>query len=566
MRLTAASILFLASFVLPASFSSAAEPEPADTTFEGLQLQFDVHGEAAAEGELEAQYDEACTLGYAPACLHRTWADGPSLASAAKAFSGACDAGEPAACTVVAWSIADGAMSSSAPQKDWLQAARMYRSACDDRFQPACYGYADLVFDGRGTTPAPSFSVTRWQQSCSAGHAASCARLALLYESGAEGVSQSTYHADRYGEKSCKLGQLSGCAALGRLRGVDKEAHAMDEWYGRLCDAGHRESCWTLAEFYVGENPEPLEGRRTDLLKMGCDQQHGASCAALADTLVSSDPSAAFALYSSGCTLGDPHGCAAVTDLVVQGAVSTTVSEATHAFETTCMHTDNLGACTELAISLLEASDARRDPVRAKQLLERVCTNPASDGKACGWLGRAFEEGWGTDRDRTTAARYFKWSCDEGVPASCLSRGTLLATGVGVRRDDAAALEMFEAACTGMASTGCYEAARLLDNGTHLPRDLRRSASMYERACAGDIGDACTGAGRLIEETSEDFGSARAWYEDGMDKGSLDAKRQLARLLWNKLGGERDRARAKVLCQEACQAGDNVACRGPSFL
>ena len=41
-----------------------------------------------------------------------------------------------------------------------------------------------------------------------------------------------------------------------------ENAAKLDAFYGKLCDAGHRESCWRLARvYYDGIYPEPVEGR-----------------------------------------------------------------------------------------------------------------------------------------------------------------------------------------------------------------------------------------------------------------------------------------------------------------
>ena len=102
-----------------------------------------------------------------------------------------------------------------------------------------------------------------------------------------------------------------------------------------------------------------------------------------------------------------------------------------------------------------------------------------------------------------------------------------------------------------------------------LSTDLAKAADLYGKACDMGDGAGCYGLGRVREvgtDGSPDMAGARSAYEDALTKGADQAKSSLARLLWNGYGGKKDRGRARRLASEACRAGDNPACQGPSAL
>ncbi|MFT4622320.1 MAG: TPR repeat protein [Myxococcota bacterium] len=222
-------------------------------------------------------------------------------------------------------------------------------------------------------------------------------------------------------------------------------------------------------------------------------------------------------------------------------------------------------ACGAWAAAMLSPDGGCYEPNKARRTLLLACPDAASPAAGCLMLGQAFEDGVGGDRDRTSAAGYYAWACEGGSAQGCWSRGTLLERGVGVRRNDELALASHSAGCELGDSRSCLRAASILDEGAMVPRDAAVALPLYETACDGGHGEACVGAGKLYEERG-DPASARRWYDVGIAANSVDARRLAARLLWNGLGGAADKRRARTLCEQACQAGDAVACRGPQYL
>jgi hypothetical protein len=218
-------------------------------------------------------------------------------------------------------------------------------------------------------------------------------------------------------------------------------------------------------------------------------------------------------------------------------------------------------ACYRLAREQAADRLVRRSVPR--RTLQRGCTDEASHPEACFLLAVYQEGGVGGDRDRTDAVRSFGRACVGGHAESCNRRATLLHAGVGVRRDDRKALRDFESACALGIPDACVSGGALLVRGTFVKKDPERASELFTIACDDGEQAGCASVGALHED--DDPARSRADYERGVALGSTESMRRLARLLWYGLGGSKDKGEAKVLCRDACVAGDAKACRGPAM-
>lgn len=552
--------------------------EGRDLALAALRAEFERDGISASEADLARQYKEACDHGYNPACRHETWlTDGrPDPAKVLTVFEQSCESGDPVACLVTGWMLDQkAAKQTNTDERDrlWRKAARQLKSDCDAGFTPACHDFAGYLYWNKGIVSDPRPAIARWKAACDKGEAASCTQLGRLSQAGGPGVVANAAAAKTYAQRSCDLGYADGCALLGSLEDRSWDVAKFDDFYGRLCEQGHRNSCWSLARtYYDGLRQEPTEGRAHELFLRACDLKHARACFESGRWTVDHGGSAddAARLFGTACKLGDAAACSAQVDLILAGKVSIPFKTTRDAFDVACEQRQSIPACTELAYALLSGTDIPRDAERARVLLGRTCVDPSSDPKACARLAGMFEDGLGGDRDRTEASKFYRWSCNAGVADSCMRRGRLLTSDVGVRRDDAEAAAMFTMACEGGVSLGCYEVARILDVGTYVTRDPATAAKFYDRGCAAGLPAACTDLGVLQERGiagAPDPTAARASYEAAVAAGATtDARRLLARLLYNGMGGRAERGRARQLCREACQAGDSTACAGPAGL
>jgi TPR repeat protein len=569
-----ALLLLAALFLLPslAAFAQSAG-EARDMARAALRLEFRRDGLTATDADLDERFAQACERGYAPACRRSSWlvAGRPDPRKVLQVLEPSCEAGDPVACLTVGWCLdLVAAKEHTSEERDRLykRAAKLYKDLCDGGDQAACHEYASsLYFNGLSPDPRPGLA--RWRTACDAGQMSSCATLAKLNRDGGDGVPVNRKLAHDYAERACDAGYAEGCRILGDMEDASWDAVKLDSFYGELCDAGHRESCWRLARiYYDGIHPEPTPGRLMGLFVRACDLGHARSC--FEAGRMNTDESQAATLYGRACALGDPAGCSAQVDSILAQRSPGSVKTATHAFEVACEVRQSASACTALAYALLAGTDIPRDAERGRALLTLTCTDDVPDPEACFTLGRVVEEGVGGERDRTEASKYYRWACTAGHVESCVRRGDLLTSDVGVRRDDHEALNMYQRACDGGHADACTKAGVILDEATYVTEDRVAALALYEQACAGGSPTGCTRLGLLREKgqagVGPDMSGARDAYERAITLGSLDAKRALARLLWQGYGGPRKHGRAKQLCREACQSGDPVACRGPAFL
>lgn len=549
-----------------------------DLALSALRLEFERDGVTASGEDLSEAFKKACERGYNPSCRRDTWlTDGrPDPVKVLPIFETSCESGDPVACLVMGWMLDLKAQKQTSPEERdrlWRKAARELKADCDGGFTPACHDFAGYLYFNRGITSDPRPALARWKTACDQGEAASCDQLARLSAAGGPGVTQNQDQARTLARRACDLGYAAGCSFLGSMDDRSWDAARVDEFYGKLCEGGHRDSCWSLARtYYDGLRQEPVEGRARDLFLRACDLRHPRACFESGRWILDHGGAVedAARLYGTACNLGDAAACSAQVDLILAGKVAIPFKETHEAFDVACEQRQSIPACTSLAYALLAGTDVPRDAERARVLLQRSCTDPGSDPQACARLGNMFVEGLGGDRDRTEAVKYLRWSCNAGVAESCFQRGELLSSDEGVRRDDAEAVAMFTIACDRQLAQGCYLAGKILDAGTFVKQDLAAASTFFQRACDAGIPASCTALGTVQERGvggTPDYAAARAAYQSAIDKGApIPAKRLMARLLWNGLGGRSERGRAKQYCKESCQAGDAKSCGGPASL
>ncbi len=557
---------------------AAAEPltDVQAQALHALEREFDIHRVSATDAESAQAFSEACDAGYNLACQRAAWVvyGEPDLANAADLFESSCEQGDAVACMVVGWHLDRSAPQSADRDRNWLRAARLFKAQCDEGFLPACYDWGWFLYQNKGFKADPRAGVRRWKSACEQGEMASCATLGVLSLQGGTGIARSTSAAEDYLQQACDGGFTDACYHLAILHWDERDPTARDEALGPLCEAGHRDSCWKMAQAYLsGEMKAPSDERLDWYLERGCEVGSANACFEAGRREMSKPEGVDFQLaaerFDRACDLGEMSGCTSLVDLITAEKVEGSVKTAPQAFETACLKRNSPEACTELAMELIRGVDLPRDPARARALLHRACHEATSLPQACKALGESYAEGIGGHRDRTTAAKYYRWACDAGELDACEARGDLLVTGRGITRDDQDALAMYTKACDGGRPSACHKAAVILDEATYVKRDIARAAELYKRACDGGFGAGCHGYGRMLEEGAggePDLVGARAAYERGIEYGSVDAMREQARLLWNGLGGKKQRKRARQLAAQACREGDAVACRGAEAL
>ncbi len=546
--------------------TAEAAPSTRDLAIAAVDLEFHRSGRSALPDDLAARFQILCDAGWSPACTRATWVISgvPDLDTASAIMEPACASGDPVACTVIGWALSEADV---ATDEDLKLAARHFKASCDAKVAPACLAWSQALFHGRGVEASVPSAVTRLQEGCRNGWAASCGAVGALQEAGAPGIPLSLPNATRTFQQACDKGHLPSCMDWARITGTAWTTDVAWEYYGGLCDLGSADACTTLANGVQGGQWQAGAADPLSILQRGCSLQTGKACAAaarMASVRAERDDTAVASWVSRGCALGDLTSCAMEVDATL--AAGRPIDEI--AFERSCRLGQHVEACAALGLALLGDSEGRRDARLARSMLTDACPEGEPSGVGCDALATIYRDGVGVQRDRTLAVRYYDRACNEGVATACWNRGTLLLEGVGVKRDDVAALGDLEAACQGGLARGCMDAAALLERGTaDIAKDVGRASRLYTAACQGGDAMGCLGAGRILETTAQpDFAAARTAYAAAIAAGNVESHRHLARLLWEGLGGKRDKGAAREHTANACQAGDLLSCKGPAAL
>ncbi|MEN0063178.1 MAG: tetratricopeptide repeat protein [Myxococcota bacterium] len=559
---------------------SLAQPagEARELAEKALRLEFQRDSIAVPEAQLSQHFQEACSRGFRDACRRETWIrEGrPAPDQVLRTFEPTCDSGDPVACLAVSWALDQlGFAARTDERRDRLyrRAVRMLGSLCEtQRFAPACHDYANLIFYGKGIQldNSAKAAVLYWDKACDGKEYAACAKLARLMQSGTAGIKPKRKSAYEYAKRGCDAEYWDACYLLAQLNENRWDIQKRDTVFGGLCEEGHTESCYSLARsYYDGQFPEPEEGRAQELFEKACSFEHARSCFEAGRGMSTIDPTKTRSFFQQACDLDDAAGCTAQVELVLERGDASDVSDSLHAFEVACEQRPGSQACAWLAYYLLNPDSPNRDATRGRTLLSEVCTDETSLAKACFELGKCFEDKIGGPRDRTDATQYYRWACQSGTTEACFRAGMLLQAGVGIPQDDAEALIMYGRSCDGGISEGCTKAGEVLTFTVQIRRDSALAAKWYGQGCDQDNDESCLGQGETLErgiEGKPDMAGARAAYEKAITLGSSDAKTRLAYLLWNGFGGKKKKGRAKDLCRQACQEGNNDGCGRPESL
>lgn len=302
-------------------------------------------------------------------------------------------------------------------------------------------------------------------QQCGRGNAASCFKLAVLYETGT-GVSRDHGRAAQFYRKACDRGNATGCFNLGVSYddgdGVAKDPARAAQLYGQACDAGSAAGCTNLGVMYgKGEGIPRDTTRALGLLQRACDGGAAPGCNNLGVMFLTGDGVAedlerAVQLYQRACEGGSATACR------------------------------NLGAMYD------KGNKVPRDVARAIQLFERACD--AGDAGSCYNLAWKYTLADGVSNNVALEVELYRRACNGGYAAGCGMLGYKYRKGNGVPQSTARAIELYRRACDGGDAPGCFTLAEMYyEGGEGVPRDHVRALELYRRACNGGHAEACEG-------------------------------------------------------------------------
>ena len=239
---------------------------------------------------------------------------------------------------------------------------------------------------------------------------------------------------------------------------------------------------------------------------------------------VAKDIEKAKALYDSASALGNPAARNALAELYEQGeGVNRDTKKAVELYRSAAAD-DHSVAMRHLA-ELLFTDDTVTDKNEALAFCRRAVN--AGDVESIIDLGRAYENGWGVDKDVKKAAELYQKALANGCEAAEMRleelkpevqylRGVACMEGKTCQRDFFKARAWFEKAVEQGHMEAAGRLAEMLQYGLGGSVDVKRAISLYEQADAAGNASAAVDLGFMYyqgRKVNEDPAKARSYYE-----------------------------------------------------
>lgn len=157
-----------------------------------------------------------------------------------------------------------------------------------------------------------------------------------------------------------------------------------------------------------------------------------------------------------------------------------------------------------------------------------------------------------------------KQACDRDDGQSCYRLATLYERGLGVSKDEKLAAELYDRACAEMVGAACHNLAIGYFSGTDSqPKDIEQALAYYRLGCiAGQVGS-CFNLARILEQgigVEKDPAKAASYYEQACSLEAAAACYNRAVFAYDGIGGERNPGAAARYFERACDLGEIQAC------
>ncbi|HKD17455.1 MAG TPA: PDZ domain-containing protein [Thermoanaerobaculia bacterium] len=346
--------------------------------------------------------------------------------------------------------------------------------ACRDGSADACFREGWLLWSRKGGPNVPR-ALELFTAACKAGSARGCAYEALQLMDEPERGSESVAAAER----SCQLGDASGCAHLAFLyatgKFVKKDDHRATALYGKACDLGDAQGCYN-----VGLNADEGRGSARDLAR-------------------------AVSKYEEACGLGSATGCTNLGFLYEHGrGVRTDTAKAFDLYRRGCDGTScqpsNLNGCVNVGRAYRDGIGVEKSEARAAEIFREACDRPvnrddsgaAENGsRACSLLGGLYIAGDGIPRDLAKGLELSVLGCDRGDSFGCFNAAAVYSAGQSTAADPAKAAQYLDLACKGGDGEGCFNLGVAYEKGNGVTPDRSRASQLFTRACQIGFSEAC---------------------------------------------------------------------------
>jgi uncharacterized protein len=311
---------------------------------------------------------------------------------------------------------------------------------------------------------------------CEAGNAESCHNLAILTRNGKVGGTPDREAATALFEKACDGGHAAACPMVAYTLDWKTEGKRVAELLGRACDGDDAMSCRSLgSELIRGELMPKDTGRGEQLLTRACALSERFACGKLAWFLWQGkkQPKPALEVVKADCERGNGESCSIVGGWLsrcedgrppgfVPGDVKVCEEypnpdpgPATLAYEQSC-RSGYVGACMVAADRHRRGKGVSTKMEVALELLELGCPKGR---RACGALGKLYEEGDGVAADPKKALEAYSKGCEARDKGDCFAAARV----AGKLGDDALRRTRLEAGCKLDSRQSCDEWTKILE-------------------------------------------------------------------------------------------------------
>lgn len=319
----------------------------------------------------------------------------------------------------------------------------------------ACITIADELYDRDEVEEAIKY----YKPLCELEVGHGCRRVGLIHE---YADTEPTLVKKMY-EKSCSLGDMTGCNNLGLLYQEDEEYDKANELLRQACDGNDQYGCYHLGLAYEYERGVKENNKKaSNLFIKSCDLGYSEACDSAGNLYYFTYKKYKTALkwYKKGCELDDGRGCYDAGYQYEEGdGVKKNMSTANEFYKKGCDLRD-ADSCTQLGRAYMEYDEPdpkiKKDYAKGTKLLRLGCE--MGDGLGCSGLGYAYHNGLGVEDDEKKALEMHLYGCNDAYDAS---------------------------------EEACYNVGWIYDKGSVIKRDLKLARLYYTKACDDDHDDAC---------------------------------------------------------------------------
>ena len=200
---------------------------------------------------------------------------------------------------------------------------------------------------------------------------------------------------------------------------------------------------------------------------------------------------------------------------------------------------------------------AEKDKEQAVRWYQKAADNGCTEAQNL--LARMYYLGQGVSKNYEKAFEWFKKAAEKGHSTAQVNLGTMYRDGKGVRQDAVKAIEWFQKAIEQGEPVGKYCLAWMHEMGRGTAPNIEEAVKLYREAAYQGYAKAQSALGRMFETgkgVKQDYREAAEWYRKAAEQGDASAQCGLGRLYAAGKGVKNDYNEALEWYSKAAEQGD----------